>query len=102
MGIKVGTFMFEQTNSYNEFIAKVSTYEGSIMGETSLASLIALKTGKNITRNMIDLNFQRREIFNYNNSLVVYNEKRFDGFLLNCSLLNVTTIKDETYRLWGC
>jgi len=99
---QVGFFLYEQTQDYNELIAKVSTYEGSIMGEPPLASLIALKGNKNITRNMIDLNFQRREIFNYSNSLVIYNEKRFDGFYFNCTLLNATTIKDETYRLWRC
>ena len=99
---KVGIFVYDTSIEYNTYIDKVSTYEGSIMGEPSLASLIALKTGKNITRNMIDLNFQRREIFDYKNSLVIYNEKRFNGFDYNCTLLNVTTIKDDTYRLWKC
>ena len=99
---RIGFFMYDQTNSYNDLIDKVSAYEGSIMGESPLASLIALKTGKNITRNMIDLNFQRGEIFNYKNSLVIYNEKIFNGFWFNCTLLNTTTIKDDTYKLWRC
>jgi len=102
MGVKVGVFIYEQTTSYNGLIDYVSKIDGSIMGEPPLASLIALKGNKNITRNMIDLNFQRREVFDYRNSLVIYNEKRFNGFDFNCTLINSTTIKEDTYKLWRC
>lgn len=102
MCFKVGIFIYEQTNSYNELIDYVSGIDGTIMGEPSLASLIALKSGKNITRNMIDLNFQRGEIFDYKNSLVIYNSRVFNGFVMNCTLINSTTIKDNTYNLWRC
>jgi len=99
---KVGIFVYDTSVEHNDYIDYVSKIEGSIMGESSLASLIALKGNKEITRNMIDLNIQRREIFNYSNSLVVYNENRFNGFEFNCTLINSTTIKDDTYKLWRC
>ena len=102
MGFKVGFVVYDATLEYNSFIDEVSTYEGTIMGESSLASLIALKGNKNITRNMIDLNFQRGEIFDYKNSLVVYNSKRFNGFDYNCTLLYSKTIKKDNYKLWRC
>jgi len=102
MGFKVGFFVYDTSIEYNSFINEVSDYEGTIMGEPALTSLIALKTRKNVTRDMIDLNFQRRKIFDYKNSLVVYNERIFTGFLFNCSLLHSKTINDDVYKLWRC
>jgi len=102
MAGKVGYFIYDSTLEYNSLIDEVSSYEGSIMGEPSLASLIALKTNKNITRNMIDLNFQRGEIFDYKNSLVIYNSRIFTGSEFNCSLLYSKTINEDIYKLWRC
>lgn len=102
MGIKVGVFVYEQTNEYNDFIDYVSTLEGDIMGESSLASLIAMRTGKTIHLNQIDMNFQRRTVYNFTDSLVVYSEKRFNGYLFNCSLIHERYIGETNYRVWSC
>jgi len=102
MFCKVGYFIYDMSGEYSDLIETVDAYDGNIMGEPALASLISLRTGKNITRNMIDLNFQRREFYNYSDSLVIYNAKRFDGTQHNCILLNKTTIKDDIFLLWNC
>ena len=102
MFFKVGSFVYEQTNSFNDYIDYVETIDGEIMGESSLASLIALRTNKTIHNLEIDMNFQRRKTYNFSGSLVVYNEKVFNGLEFNCTLINSTTIKGDTYKLWGC
>jgi len=102
MGFKVGVFIFEQTNEYNEFIDYVSNLDGEIMGESSLASLIALKGNKTIHLNQIDMNFQRRIIYNFTDSLVVFSDKRFNGFVFNCSLIHKRSIGETNYSVWDC
>lgn len=102
MIITVVPFIYNQSQSYENYINYIKDIDGTIMGEPSFASLIALKTGKEITRNMIDLNFQRGEVFNYTNSLVIYNSKNFNGLKFNCSLINSTIIKEDIYNLWNC
>ena len=102
MGVKVGIFVYNTSIEYNDYINYIKTIDGDIMGESSLASLIALKTGKEIHNLEIDTNFQRRQSYNFSNSLVVYNERVFNGLEFNCTLLNVTTINDNVFKLWKC
>jgi len=102
VSLKAGYFAFSQTDDYNNFINKVSEMEGSIMGESAIASMIAARTDKEVTRNMIDLNFQRQQVFDYSNSLVIYTKPRFPGWYFNCSFVYDVCISKKIIEVWRC
>jgi len=102
VGLKAGYFAFSQTNDYNNFINEVSEMEGTVMGESAIATMIAVRTDKVITRNMIDLNFQRKKVFDYSDSLVVYTKPRFPGGWFNCSFVSDVNISKRVIEVWRC
>jgi len=102
MIFKVGNFVYDTSIAHSNYIDYIETVDGEIMGQSSFASLIALKTNKTIHNLQIDTNFQRRVKYNFTGSLVIYRDELFDGLEFNCSILNITTIDEDNYILWQC
>jgi len=96
-------FLINQTKGYNEFTDYINTLEDKdLVGQSAVTSMLALRTNRNISKNQIDTNFQRKKIYDYSNAIVIYEEGIFKGNDFNCSRLNIRQIEDKKYEVWDC
>jgi len=96
-------FLINQTKGYNEFIDYMETLEDKpLVGQSAITALLALKTNRNISKAQIDTNFQRREVYDYSNAIVVYEKGLFHGKEFNCSKLDIREIEKKSYEVWNC
>jgi len=101
MSFRYSYFIF-YSSGYNKISDYVSTLDGDIMGQSDLANMVALKTGKNILGLQIDTNYQRRNNYNYSNAVVVHYRGLFDGNKYNCKLLNTIQVNIKEFDIWKC
>jgi len=95
-------FLYKNTIGYNQFADYIETLDKPLVGQSSVNAFLALKTNKNISKNQIDTNFQRRAVYDYSNAIVIYEEGLFFGKNFNCIRLDTRRIEKKKYEIWDC
>jgi hypothetical protein len=95
--------LYEWNKDYDDFSSYIDTLENKpLVGQSAITALLALKTDRNISKLQIDTNFQRKKVFNYSDSIVIYSKGLFQGKDFKCSLLDTKEVATKVYDVWDC
>jgi 4-amino-4-deoxy-L-arabinose transferase-like glycosyltransferase len=89
--------------TFEELSLFVNSYNKTMIGKSDIVSSIAFKTNLNIKDNIIDSNSQRFKIYDYTDSIVIYDYNSFHGKGFNCTFIRTWADPTErNYSIWNC